>query len=113
MALKLDLVDLPPPLLQFSGDGEFTDPKAGLVAEGPFSLRFGAAHKGQVRLGMVGPSEVLARARVWFEHCQDVVPSGKGNQVMYPDFPGFRQAFRASLDLDARWRIELDGRELE
>lgn len=113
MALKIDLVDLPTPLLQFGGSGEFTDPKAGLVAEGPFSLRFGAAHKGQVRLGMVGPSDVLARGRAWFEHCQDTVPSGKENQVMYPDFPGFRQAFRASLDLDARWRVPLDGHDIE
>jgi hypothetical protein len=113
MALKIDLIDLPAPLLQFGGSGEFTDPKAGLLAEGPFSLRFGAAHKGQVRLGMVGPPEVLARARAWFEHCQDAMPSGKENQVMYPDFPGFQGAFRASLDLQARWRVELDGRELE
>ena len=113
MALKIELVDLPTPYLQFGGDGEFADPKAGLLAEGPFSLRFGAAHKGQVRLGIVGPSEMLARARAWFEHCRDELPSGKENQVMYPDFPGFRQAFRATLDLDDRWKVELDRRELD
>jgi hypothetical protein len=113
MTLKIDLMDLPAPVLQFGGEGEFTDPKAGLLAEGPFSLRFGAAHKGQVRLGMVGPPEVLARARAWFEHCQNELPSGKENQVMYPDFPGFRRAFRASLDLQERWRVELESRRLE
>lgn len=113
MTLKIDLVDLPAPLLQFGGAGEFTDPKAGLMAEGPFSLRFGTAHKGQVRLGMVGPPEVLARGRAWFEHCEEGLQSGKENQTMYPDFPGFRSAFRASLDLQDRWRVELDARRLE
>ncbi len=112
MPLALDVRTLPPPLLEFGGTGEFTDPKQGLAREGPFSLRFGAAHQTQVRLGLVGPRQMLGLARRWFDRCQGPIAAGQDNRAMYPDFPGFRQTFRSSLDLAARWQVELDEEEL-
>src|SRR5438046_365019 len=112
MPLGIEVVDLPSPLLQFGGSDEFSDPKIGLVHEGPFSLRFGSAHKEQVRLGLVGSPEIVAQARLWFERCQAPLPSGSPNQTSYPNFPGFRETFRSVLDLDSRWQIEVDPTDL-
>ena len=113
MALKINITDLPPPILEFGGSGGFTDPKVGLVKEGPFSLRFGPAHKSQVRLGLIGPREIVDQARAWFRKCKKAIASNKVNQEMYPSFPGFQDAFRASLDLDPRrWQVILDDHEI-
>jgi hypothetical protein len=113
MAVRIDVDDLPPVTLEFGAPGAFTDPKAGLAQGGPFSLRFGAAHKAQVRVGLVGPQEMLTHARAWFERCQSPIASGRSSQAMYPDFPGFRATFHASLDLDSRWHVELETHELQ
>src|SRR5467141_2612269 len=43
MAIDLSIVELAPPRLQFGGASAHPDPKAGLLAAGPFDLRFGSA----------------------------------------------------------------------
>ena len=64
MTITIEALDLPTPLLEF-GTGETSDPKAGLTRYGPFSLRFGVAHKTQVQVGleafqrMQGPRALL------------------------------------------------------
>ncbi len=113
MSLKIEVWDLPEPLLEFGESRVFSDPRIGLVEEGPFSLRFGVAHQRQVRLGLVGPASVIGAARFWFERCQRPIPSSADNPIMYPDYPGFEAAFHASLDLDSRWLVEIDPIELE
>lgn len=45
MPITLEIKELPSPLLEFGGPGEFTEQKSGLTQAGPFDLRFGAAHK--------------------------------------------------------------------
>lgn len=105
--LSVDTWNLPPPVLEFGGDGDFTDPKAGIEAVGPFSLRFGSAHKAEVRVGLVGPSDLFPQATQWFKRCQTRIESGKANREMYPDFPGFQVAFRSSLQVDQRWRCAI------
>lgn len=112
MSLKLEVWDLPPPSLEFGTPGSFTDPKGGLEQAGPFSLRFGVAHKAQVRVGLVGTPELIDQAQIWFWRCQQSVLSGHTNRVMYPDFPGFQQVFRSALEVDSRWRVEVDADEL-
>jgi len=110
--LKLEVQDLPPPLLEFGTDGQFTDPKVGLERAGPFSLRFGSAHKSQIRIGMVGTSEQIEQAEAWFSRCHTYLMSGQVNHAMYPDFPGFHDIFRGTLELDARWNVTLDSTDV-
>jgi hypothetical protein len=109
MPLKVDVWDLPQPVLEFGLNGEASDPKVGLAQYGPFSLRFGAAHKSQVRLGLVGPRQMLDQAQEWFERCQLPLLSGNDNKILHPDFPGFQQTFHSSLTLDDRWLMDLDA----
>ncbi len=108
MTIELDIWNLPPPILEFGESGESTDPKTGLEQSGPFSLRFGEAHKKTVRLGLVGPRHMLDEAERWFRRCLDWIPSHNDNQSMYPDYPGFEPTFRSSLSIDNRWQVDLD-----
>ncbi len=110
--LTIDVRELDPPVLEFGG-GEATDPKVGLAQMGPFSLRFGAAHKDHVRVGLVGPPLMLERSRRWFERCAHPIDSLNKNKITYPDFPGFTAAFHGTLNIDSRWQIELSDSELD
>jgi hypothetical protein len=104
--IRIDIKELTTPVLEFGGPGEFSDPKVGLRDAGPFDLRFGAAHREQIRLGLVGPSQILKAARHWFERCQRYVRS-PNQSVRQPGFPGFEEVFKRRLVLDERWIVEI------
>lgn len=110
MPLNIEIHELKPPVLEFGADGEYLDPRLGLLHAGPFSLRFGKSHKSQVRVGIVGPEGMIERTRRWFDRCQGVIPATKISP-MYVDFPGFENAFQSFLAMDGAWVHRLD-REL-
>lgn len=113
--MNIEITELPSPLLEFGSPGEFTEPKIGLTQAGPFDLRFGAAHKSNVKIGLVGPAEMIDKALKWYERCQKPILSDMENLAQYPFFPGFREAFKANLEVSDRWTAEFDeeGRVLE
>lgn len=97
MAIDLSIVELSPPRLQFGGASTHSDPKAGLLAAGPFDLRFGSARKDHVHVGIIGPAEQVASARRWLERCGREIPAlGEANLLRKP-FPGFPEAFHKGL----------------
>lgn len=104
--IKIDIKELAAPVLEFGGPGVFSDPKVCLRDAGPFDLRFGAAHREQIRLGLVGPSQILKAARHWFERCQRYVRHPQ-ESVRQPGFPGFEEVFKGKLALDERWMVEV------
>ncbi|MCA1568106.1 MAG: hypothetical protein LC803_21175 [Acidobacteria bacterium] len=108
MTISIEIRELPQPLLEFGSPGEFFEQKEGLMQAGPFDLRFGGAHRTQVRLGMVGPADMIERAFRWYDRCQNTILSGMKNIEQYPFFPGFRETFKAALVLDDRWTVEFD-----
>jgi hypothetical protein len=112
MTLTIEAQDLPTPLLEF-GTGETSDPKAGLARYGPFSLRFGAAHKNQVQVGLVGPRAMIEQAQSWFTRCEGPIASGHANAIMYPDYPGFQTAFHSVLIAAPNWNIELSDEDVQ
>ena len=59
--LEMKVKVLQEPSLEFGGTTEATDPKEGLTAGGPFSLRYNPPHPGAVKLGMVGNSEMIEK----------------------------------------------------
>ena len=59
MSLKLSIMELQPPKLQFGGALSVSDPKVGLAQAGPFDLQFGLARKAQIGVGIVGPQEMI------------------------------------------------------
>ena len=88
-------------------------PKKGLIKAGPFDLRFGAAHKTQIRVGLIGTDQMLRKGRQWLEKCCNTIPSKIKNSIQYTDFPGFKSVFRASLVLDEQWVVEISNRKFE
>lgn len=105
--MLIEVTDLPQPVLEFGDDASAFDPRIGLARSGPFSVRFGKAHQSQIRLGIVGSSTMLELARDWFTRCQGRLYTGKPDNPMYVDFPGFENAFQCSLDLSRRWEKDI------
>ena len=98
--MKLQISRLPLPELEFAGPGYFSEPRRGLVEGGPFDLRFGSAHRAQVRLALVGPQESIVHALEWFRRCQNRIPS-RDKSLASQDFPGFGRVFRSDLVVDS------------
>jgi hypothetical protein len=97
MPIDLSIVELAPPKLQFGGASTHSDPKAGLLAAGPFDLRFGSARKDHIHVGMIGPADQIAAASRWLERCATEVPVlGEPNPLRKP-FPGFAEAFHKTF----------------
>ena len=109
--MQISVAELRTPELEF-GDNKayFTDPRVGLASAGPFSLRFGRAHKAQIRLGLVGPGNLLNDARHWYRRCEREVLTGKPGVPMYVDFPGFERAFQSVVVLNQAWEVDVADR---
>lgn len=105
--MNLGLEYLDDPLLEF-GEGNYVSPKEGLRTGGPFDLRFGSAHKSEIRLGFVGTKSAVDGARAFIALMQRLILSGNRNPHLFPDFPGFRSVFRSELVCDRRFDVILD-----
>ena len=101
--------------MNLGSPGTFTDLKVGLTKAGPFDLRFGAAHKKEIRVGLVGNAEMLKRGQQWLKRCQARIPSELEieGSTQHKAFPGFEPIFRVSLVLNKRWTETIRDDELE
>ena len=113
MSIQIELTQLPQPHIEFGSPGTFSDPKTGLTEAGPFDLRFGAAHKTQLRIGLVGTAEMIEKGKRWLEKCNTKIPSEIKGSTQYMDFPGFKSAFHASLVFSQHWMIEINDNQLQ
>ena len=112
MSIQIELTQLPNPHIEFGSPGNFSDPKTGLTEAGPFDLRFGAAHKTQIRIGLVGTADMVKKGKRWLEQCNTKIASEIRGSTQYMDFPGFQSAFHASLVFDQHWMMEIDNDKL-
>jgi hypothetical protein len=95
--MRISVTELRTPELEF-GDNKayFTDPREGLASAGPFSLRFGRAHKSQIRLGLVGSRDLLEDARLWYKRCETRSSHGQAQKSDVPRLPGIRASVSIS-----------------
>src|SRR6185437_7506881 len=106
--MQISIVEIRPPELEFGDDRRtFADPREGLTSAGPFSLRFGKAHKSEVRVGLIGTDTLLPAAQAWYRLCEHSIVTAKPNTKMYLDFPGFDAAFQSKLVVSPRWKIDI------
>ena len=110
--LEMKVKVLQEPSLEFGGTTEAMDPKEGLTAGGPFSLRYNPPHPSAVKLGMVGNNEMIDKASEWFAKCKNGILTEKGNRRRHPDFPSFEEIFRTPLEMEDRWITEVRDRDL-
>lgn len=112
MPIQIELAQLSPPPMEFGAPGTFNEPKTGLLEAGPFDLRFGAVHKTEVKVGLVGTAEMVRKGKQWLERCCNLIPSNTNATTQYMDFPGFEPIFRSALVLASQWTVEIDARKL-
>lgn len=107
MAINLQITRLPVPELEFAGSGYYTEPRRGLLEAGPFDMRFGSAHRTQVRLAVVGSRDILDQAIQWFERCQKPIHATT-SQGGVAGYPGFSAIFRSELVAGSQYAVSLD-----
>lgn len=112
MASSFNIINIPDPLLEFGGVGEFHDPKEGLKHGGPFDLRFGTARKSAVNIGFIGDENMIEKAILWLNRCQGIIPSQMKNQAQYPYFLGFEKIFRTTLNMNSIWNKSIDEKRI-
>lgn len=99
------------PSLEF-GSGTDDRVKEGLTAHGPYSLRLGPRHPQQVRVGLVGPADPLAKARAFLNLMRDSIPTLGDMQLQRPPFPGFDSTFQSQLLVDPAWEYTISDQRL-
>jgi len=106
MALRMSLLE--EPLLEFGSarDGRV---KEGLLNGGPLSLKFGSAHPGVARVGLVGTADAVAGTRRFLERMRGAVPTGLAPSLLNLPFPGFSAVFQTDLALEPRWAKEVSN----
>lgn len=110
--MKLQIARVPIPELEFGGSGYFHDPRLGLMRAGPFDIRFGAAHKAQIRVAVVGPAETHPTVAGWLLRCRGEIPPLEASGSQLP-FLGFTAIFRSDLVVDPNWYLGLDAKKAE
>ena len=113
MSIKIELTQLPIPRIEFGAPGNFDDPKTGLTQAGPFDLRFGAAHKTQIRVGLVGPDKMVKAGKDWLRRCNTKIPSQIKGSTQYMDFLGFEPVFQSALIVDEQWIERINDIKLQ
>lgn len=109
MNIEFDVHELEAPQLQFGGSATHSDPKLGLEAAGPFDLRFQAARKSEIRVGLVGPRSLLDDAERWLSRVSESIPTVGKASLLHKPFPGFEAVFRSRIILNDHWRHALDS----
>lgn len=108
MVLELQLAQLPESDLEFGGSGYFRDPRRGLLEAGPFDLRFGSAHRAQVRLAIVGSSEMIDLALSWFDRCREPIADVTANNTRTSvPYSGFESIFRSDLVSESNLTVRI------
>ena len=113
MSIELSILELPPPKLQFGGASTHSDPKVGLLAAGPFDLRFGSARKDHIHVGIIGPPNEIKAATQWLERCGAEIPILGEPTLLKKPFPGFSEAFHKILVAPSTSCICLEGPGLD
>ena len=109
MSLDLSIRELAPPELQFGGAFSGSDPKVGLAKAGPFDLHFGSARKEHIRVGIIGPQEMIDLTKLWIDRCTKPIPTINENSLLRREFPGFKETFHSMLVCNESWTVRIDS----
>lgn len=99
------LLRLPEPLLRF-GHGQTADhPKDGLFLFGPFT---DANHPRQLRLGVIGTADGLARYEGWAARMRGYIPAPSEERAHLMAWPGFEAVFSCEWPKEPLARLAVD-----
>jgi hypothetical protein len=99
---------MPEPLLQFGHGQCIEDPKDGLFAFGPLEER----KPSQIRVGIVGTPEGLARYRTWVRSITRYLPAANPEVAHHAAFPGFEAVFQTKWPTEPAVEIPISSAEI-
>jgi hypothetical protein len=85
---------VPEPELRFAGDHLGRHPLRGLIANGPYGLRY--ASPGTLRLALLSPTRDVGKLRQLVNELQRPAKAREAVNY-YPDYPGFQEVFRIPI----------------
>jgi hypothetical protein len=93
------------PMLRFADSGRHVDPKSGIARFGPYSLRDPGRHPHVIKVGLIGPAELLDQARTWLTQSAEGVTGDESD----PEFPGFvpERGYGCRLAFAEGWTVAL------
>lgn len=104
---------IPEPELEFGSEEREVDIRLGLTKHGPLDGHQLTAPK-LINVGIVGTAETVEGVARWLERCQhEILGKASRQPHLFPDFPGYRNAFGGVLNLDARLQRTLPGAVLD
>jgi hypothetical protein len=110
--MKLQISKIQVPELEFGGPGFFHDPRRGLMDAGPFDMRFGAAHRAQIRVACVGTIDMRDKVAAWLLRCQSEIQALSPSNTRL-SFPGFQEVYRSELVAEPGWYLSIDDAQLK
>lgn len=105
--LRVKVIHIDEPRLEFGQGLAHVDPKCGLAEAGPFASTFESATK-KVDLGLVGLPAEVDPLRRWIERMHRPLLSQETNALRFREFPGAESAFRCRFELSDRFIQRLD-----
>jgi hypothetical protein len=102
------------PNLEFGGGAHHVDPRAGVADYGPADLGITRA-PGPIRIGFVGPDELIDGALKWLESCRHPINARPSRHpTLFRGFPGFDidRGYHARLDIENHVRRPVGRRAL-
>jgi len=96
------------PQLEFASGGKLEHPRDGLALFGPADSKE-PGRPGELRYGIVGTKNSVAVFREFAKAlARPILTQSHLNDVLWPHFPGFEEAFQATLPAEPAWVEELD-----
>jgi hypothetical protein len=76
-------------------------------------MRFGAAQLKEIRIGLVGPQDMNAKAKNWIELIKQPIDTAMKNFAQYPNFDGFETIYRCKILTNDIWSHEINNDLME
>lgn len=101
------------PQLEFASGERLEHPRDGLTLFGPVDSK-GIERPSNLCYGVVGTKTGVAAFRTFVKAINRPIPTGSDlDEVLWPHFPGFEEAFHAVLPDTPSWVEELDEQDLQ
>lgn len=103
------LISIDEPRLNFGYGQQLEHPKDGLFLFGPLEDR---AHAAQLRFGLIGTPDGIARFHRWSGRIRGFIPSADPAKAHFMPWPGFESAFRCQWPAKPIAELSVDAAEL-
>lgn len=108
------LTVLDEPLLEFASGGRLEHPRDGLTLFGPADSKRNAAQSSKPRYGVIGTKNGVAAFNEFTAAlAHPILTDDYLDEILWPHFPGYNEAFHAVLPDEPAWVEELDVLELK